>query len=71
MMNDNFGDVALVLFFLTFFVGATPLFAAERETDCKDGIDNDNDTVYDCADADCFSEPHCQPGQRRKGKQLG
>jgi hypothetical protein len=23
------------------------------EKECQDGIDNDGDTVYDCADADC------------------
>ena len=45
-MNDNFRRCRFVLFFLTFSAD-TSLFAAERETDCKDGIDNDNDTVYD------------------------
>jgi hypothetical protein len=27
--------------------------------DCGDGIDNDNDNTLDCADTDCFNDPHC------------
>ena len=29
------------------------------ETACADGIDNDNDTLIDCNDADCFLDPNC------------
>ncbi len=35
------------------------------ETNCTDRIDNDNDSVVDCADADCIDKPVCQP----KGEQ--
>ena len=30
------------------------------ETECADGMDNDGDTVPDCADADCAKAPNCQ-----------
>lgn len=33
---------------------------AHQEVECADGIDNDGDTVYDCADADCKDAPNCQ-----------
>lgn len=33
----------------------------EPERDCADGKDNDGDTVYDCGDADCSSDPACAP----------
>ena len=33
----------------------------EKETNCTDRIDNDGDTVVDCADADCFEDPACKP----------
>ncbi len=33
----------------------------DKETNCTDRIDNDGDTVVDCADADCFSDPACKP----------
>lgn len=29
------------------------------EANCSDGIDNDNDAVIDCADADCANDPVC------------
>jgi hypothetical protein len=35
--------------------------APATETICDDGQDNDGDTVMDCADADCASDPACQP----------
>ncbi|MCA9660438.1 MAG: hypothetical protein KC486_18990, partial [Myxococcales bacterium] len=35
--------------------------APATETICNDGEDNDGDTVMDCADADCASDPACQP----------
>ena len=31
------------------------------ETVCNDRVDNDGDTVVDCGDADCASNPACQP----------
>jgi hypothetical protein len=31
------------------------------ETNCTDRIDNDGDSVIDCADADCYDDPACQP----------
>ncbi len=42
---------------------AAPL--ESKETNCTDRIDNDGDSVIDCADADCYDLPVCQPtGQR-------
>ena len=35
--------------------------APERETNCADGVDEDLDTVTDCGDNDCKSDPACQP----------
>ena len=32
-----------------------------HETNCHDRIDNDGDTVVDCADADCYNAPECKP----------
>jgi len=40
---------------------AVPALAQDRETDCRDGADNDNDTVFDCGDSDCAGESHCIP----------
>ena len=34
--------------------------AAGTETACDDGVDNDGDTVADCADNDCKTAPNCQ-----------
>ena len=33
-----------------------------REQNCSDGIDDDGDSVTDCADADCFDSENCQKG---------
>jgi len=33
---------------------------APHEVQCADGVDNDSDTVPDCADADCAAAPNCQ-----------
>lgn len=33
------------------------------EMSCSDGIDNDQDSMVDCADADCKNDIACQPGQ--------
>ena len=35
--------------------------ANRTETNCSDGVDNDNDGVIDCADADCYDDPACKP----------
>ncbi len=32
------------------------------ETNCADGADDDGDTVYDCGDDDCKSDPACRKG---------
>jgi hypothetical protein len=37
-------------------------FADGTETICNDRIDNDGDTVTDCADADCFKTDACKAG---------
>ena len=41
---------------------ATPagLPAAEHETNCSDRIDEDGDSVTDCADSDCLDSPACK-----------
>jgi hypothetical protein len=62
-MNKPTYKLSVNLFFCAIALCAGPLWAADHETDCKDGIDNDNDTVYDCSDADCFSQAHCKDGQ--------
>lgn len=31
-----------------------------KETNCNNGIDDDGDTVYDCGDADCATDPACR-----------
>lgn len=48
------------------FSPVTTIYAAERETQCTDGIDNDNDSVVDCGDADCASDPACKPSGSRE-----
>ncbi|MBX3181734.1 MAG: hypothetical protein KIT72_12280 [Polyangiaceae bacterium] len=43
----------------------------EKETNCTDRIDNDGDSLVDCADADCYDLPVCQPtGQRESTNAL-
>jgi hypothetical protein len=32
---------------------------SSTELNCSDSLDNDGDTVFDCADADCFDAPEC------------
>jgi hypothetical protein len=44
------------------FVAGPALAAEAKETDCKNKIDDDQDAVIDCADADCFSDPACKTG---------
>jgi hypothetical protein len=31
----------------------------KKETDCTDGIDNDDDIIIDCADTDCSTDDNC------------
>ena len=38
-----------------------PAAVVAKESDCSDHADNDGDAVYDCGDADCAAEAHCQP----------
>ncbi len=52
---------AFALFALLLPTAAAAQPAAERETNCADGIDEDQDTVTDCGDNDCKSDPACQP----------
>ena len=33
----------------------------KKESQCKDGKDNDGDGLTDCADLDCASKKACQP----------
>lgn len=40
---------------------APPPPPVARETICDDRIDNDGDSVTDCADSDCYDHPACQP----------
>ncbi|MCC6625226.1 MAG: hypothetical protein IT385_28520 [Deltaproteobacteria bacterium] len=42
-------------------LGTSGARAADVESDCTDGKDDDGDTVYDCGDADCAQDPACQP----------
>jgi hypothetical protein len=44
---------------------AAPASEGGKETQCSDGQDEDGDLVFDCADADCKSDPACAAdGQR-------
>lgn len=38
-----------------------------KETDCTDHKDNDGDAVFDCGDADCSKEAHCQADGKPEG----
>jgi len=42
------------------------LQATPKETNCTDRIDNDQDSVVDCADADCYDLPVCQPSGQKE-----
>jgi hypothetical protein len=37
--------------------------AGATETDCTNAADDDGDSMADCADADCFEHPTCEPGR--------
>ena len=41
---------------------STPAFAedAKKETNCSDRLDDDGDSMVDCADADCREDPVCK-----------
>lgn len=39
-----------------------PAPVASVETVCNDGRDDDGDGLADCADADCYEDPHCHAG---------
>ncbi|MEM9692396.1 MAG: hypothetical protein AAGA56_07615 [Myxococcota bacterium] len=43
-----------------------PMSIVQREQNCSDRIDNDGDSVVDCGDADCFSQPVCRPSGERE-----
>lgn len=65
----------MALRFATLCLGVSSLLAASaftaaawaqgapmaQETQCDDGVDNDNDSLPDCADSDCADSPACQP----------
>jgi hypothetical protein len=40
---------------------AVPASEGGKEKNCTDGRDEDEDLVFDCADADCKADPACQP----------
>ena len=48
-------------------MAAAAVAAPATETDCKDRVDNDGDTVFDCGDSDCFSQAHCQQDGKPEG----
>ncbi len=35
----------------------------DKSEQCTDRTDNDGDGMIDCADADCFADPACEPGK--------
>jgi hypothetical protein len=39
---------------------AAPAWAQEKETDCKNKVDDDKDSVLDCADSDCWQDAACK-----------
>src|SRR5690606_5882236 len=43
-----------------------PAAPESKETNCTDRIDNDGDSVVDCADADCYDLPVCKPTGERE-----
>ena len=62
---SRWARVGLVL--LTLFISASSaivMAAPQRETACGDGVDNDQDSVTDCSDADCAKAKECQPDGR-------
>ncbi len=42
-------------------VQETIVEGTDKETNCTDKVDNDNDSLIDCADADCYGRPECAP----------
>jgi hypothetical protein len=75
MKNPRTPTLALLGLLLGLLAGRSvhaadpPAFAAappgdaqgSPETDCRDGEDNDGDSVIDCGDSDCDAQPHCKP----------
>ena len=57
-LSALFSSLALIALF------ASPASAESKETQCTDGLDNDNDSVIDCSDADCAKTPACKPDGR-------
>lgn len=62
--------------FLVAFLGLAPslglapgsaLGQVTKESNCSDRVDEDGDTVTDCADADCFAAPECKPDGGMEG----
>jgi len=41
--------------------------AHEEPWQCRDGIDNDHDGQYDCADPDCYKDPSCTEAYWEQG----
>ena len=41
-------------------VGQPAAAKPAKETNCSDHIDNDNDSLVDCLDADCYDSPACK-----------
>lgn len=48
--------IVLLATLVVAFTNPNPASAA-TETDCTDGVNNDNDTDIDCADTDCYNKP--------------
>lgn len=59
--------VILALYALAPIAGATASEPPAQETNCNNGKDDDGDSLPDCADADCFSAPSCQPDGAKEG----
>jgi len=52
--------LTLLIFSFASALSDARAYAEGKETLCADGKDNDGDTVYDCADADCKDASNCQ-----------
>jgi hypothetical protein len=64
-VNLAFGDQAWI-FVDGYQGGDVGIFTLDMEyepaeLDCIDGVDNDDDTLVDCADSDCTDHPACAP----------
>lgn len=45
---------------LTFYLLICSLCLFGQETDCGNGLDDDNDGFIDCADSDCYNQARCE-----------